>query len=142
LLPRSLDSIYTKTQEWVISDLESRNLMFKSEMTSHSYPFCYRCGYGPLLQCDPLRGLLISKKLKPDLIAQNERVHRLVSRVFEKRTLRQGTRDCPGLEYLSLSLLGYAYAYLGRGENWQIRVIGSVPEELIKQWATGKLPPS
>lgn len=60
-----------KTQDWVIKDLESRSLMFKSGMTTHSYPFCYRCGTALFYNAIPAWFINI-QKIKGEMVKQND----------------------------------------------------------------------
>ncbi len=61
---------YLKTQKWIIENLSTRNLVFKSEMTTHSYPFCYRCGTALFYNALPAYFINI-QKIKKDLSKAN-----------------------------------------------------------------------
>ncbi len=79
---------YTKSQDWVIKDLESRNLMFQSGMTMHSYPFCYRCGTALYYNAIPAWFINIQKIHKAVIYA----LHFIIT-VFP-HALRRGSADC------------------------------------------------
>lgn len=54
----------------IISDLNTRGLLFKEEKITHSYPFCWRC-HGPLLYYAQSSWYVLTTKQKEKLIAEN-----------------------------------------------------------------------
>jgi isoleucyl-tRNA synthetase len=65
---------YKKAEDWVLKDLLSRDLLFKSEKFVHSYPFCYRCETPLYYNAIPAWFINV-QELKPKLIDQNEHIH-------------------------------------------------------------------
>ncbi len=65
---------YKKSEPWVIDDLTKRNLILRSEKTTHSYPFCYRCETPLYYNAVPAWFIDVAK-MKPDLLAQNKNIN-------------------------------------------------------------------
>ena len=63
---------FKKTDAIVIADLESRNLLFKKMMHTHSYPFCWRCGTALFYNAIPAWFVNI-QKIKPQLLQSNDK---------------------------------------------------------------------
>jgi isoleucyl-tRNA synthetase len=122
---------YTKSQEWVITDLESRNLMFKSGMTSHSYPFCYRCGTALYYNAIPAWFINI-QKIKSDLVAQNESIA-WYPEFLKKGRFGKGLETAPDWNISRSRYWGTPMPIWVGEKTGKIRVIGSVEE--LNQWA-------
>ncbi len=58
----------------IISDLKKRNLIFKEEEYTHSYPYCWRCGT-PLLYYARDTWYIRMSSLRKELVKNNEEVH-------------------------------------------------------------------
>ncbi|OGC50226.1 hypothetical protein A2716_03385 [candidate division WWE3 bacterium RIFCSPHIGHO2_01_FULL_40_23] len=58
----------------IIEDLKQRELLLKDEMTTHSYPFCYRCDTPLYYNAVPAWFINI-QKIKPKLIKENEKIN-------------------------------------------------------------------
>ena len=122
---------YSKTQPWVIEDLTSRNLMFKSEMTTHSYPFCYRCGTALYYSAIPAWFINI-QKLKPDLLEQNKSINWYPGFLKNGR-FGKGLETAPDWNISRSRYWGTPMPIWVGEKTGKIRVIGSVEE--ITQWA-------
>ncbi|MBP9670162.1 isoleucine--tRNA ligase [Candidatus Woesebacteria bacterium] len=122
---------YTKSQEWVIKDLTDRNLMFKSEMTSHSYPFCYRCGTALYYNAIPAWFINI-QKIKPDLVAQNEGIA-WYPEFLKKGRFGKGLETAPDWNISRSRYWGTPMPIWVGEKTGKIRVIGSVDE--LNKWA-------
>ncbi len=68
----------------IISELESRGLIFKSERIKHTYPFCWRCGT-PLLYYAMTSWFLKTTAVKDDLIKNNNSVNWIPEHIKEGR---------------------------------------------------------
>ncbi|MBY9019965.1 MAG: isoleucine--tRNA ligase [Candidatus Lokiarchaeota archaeon] len=62
---------FKDVDEEVLKDLDSRNLLYKTEDHNHSYPFCYRCDT-PLLYNALDAWFINIQKIKPTLLKTNE----------------------------------------------------------------------
>ena len=58
----------------IIEDLKERNLLFREELYSHDYPFCWRCK-SPLLYYAKSSWFIKITKIKKDLIKNNEKIN-------------------------------------------------------------------
>jgi isoleucyl-tRNA synthetase len=65
---------YKKAEEWVIEDLARRNLVYRAEKITHSYPFCYRCETPLYFNAVPAWFIDV-QKIKPDLSRENEAIN-------------------------------------------------------------------
>jgi len=73
--PQFLQGKYIKEAESeIVSDLESRKLIFKKEKFTHSYPFCWRCD-SPLIYNAISAWFIDIKKIKGRLIELNEKIN-------------------------------------------------------------------
>ena len=124
---------YAKTQDWVIEDLTGRNLMFKSEMTSHSYPFCYRCGTALYYNAIPAWFINI-QKIKPELSKQNESINWYPGFLKEGR-FGKGLGTAPDWNISRSRYWGTPMPIWIGEKTGKIRVIGSVEE--LQKWTVG-----
>ena len=62
---------FKKADKLVIEDLSKRDLLFKKEKYTHSYPHCWRCGTALFYNAIPAWFVNI-QKIKPGLLASNE----------------------------------------------------------------------
>ncbi len=63
-----------KADPLIIQDLKDRRLLFKEEVVTHSYPFCYRCET-PLIYKAQEAWYLNVEKLRAGLIQTNQGIH-------------------------------------------------------------------
>jgi isoleucyl-tRNA synthetase len=122
---------YTKTQGWIIDDLTSRNLMLRSEMTTHSYPFCYRCGTALYYNAIPAWFINI-QKIKPELIKENQEINWYPGFLKNGR-FGKGLETAPDWNISRSRYWGTPMPIWIGEQTGKIRVIGSVEE--LKQWA-------
>ncbi|MBU1159872.1 class I tRNA ligase family protein, partial [Patescibacteria group bacterium] len=78
----------------IIKDLESRNILFKSEKITHTYPFCWRCD-SPLLYYPLETWYIAVEKIKDELIQNNKKINWIPSHIKEGRFGKwlEGARD-------------------------------------------------
>ncbi|MEI6690444.1 MAG: isoleucine--tRNA ligase [bacterium] len=122
---------YSKVAPWVIEDLSSRNLMFRSEMTSHSYPFCYRCGTALYYNAVPAWFINI-QKIKADLKAQNEQINWYPDFLKHGR-FGKGLDTAPDWNISRSRYWGTPMPIWRGDKTGTIRVIGSIAE--LQKWA-------
>ncbi len=71
--PEFLRGVYFKdADQMIIADLEKRELLFKKEEITHSYPHCWRCG-NPLFYNAIPAWFVNIQKIKKDLLKSNDR---------------------------------------------------------------------
>jgi isoleucyl-tRNA synthetase len=128
---------YLKTQDWIINDLTSRNLMFKSEMTTHSYPFCYRCGT-PLYYSAIPAWFINIQKLKPEMVKQNESIN-WYPEFLKHGRFGKGLETAPDWNISRSRYWGTPMPIWIGEKTGKIRVIGSTEE--LERWSTEKLTP-
>ena len=119
---------YLKTQKWIIEDLTTRNLVYKSEMTSHSYPFCYRCGTALFYNALPAYFINI-QKIKKDLSIANESINWYPSFLKNGR-FGKGLETAPDWNISRSRYWGTPMPIWKGDKTGKIRVIGSIDELL------------
>lgn len=73
--PEFLQGKYIKDAEpEILTDLEDRELLYKKEKYTHSYPFCWRCD-SPLIYNAISAWFINIQKKKQDLISENEKIN-------------------------------------------------------------------
>ncbi len=122
---------YLKTQDWVIEDLASRNLVFKAEKMQHSSPFCYRCGTALYYNAIPAWFINI-QKIKGDMTAQNEPINWYPSFLKHGR-FGKGLETAPDWNISRSRYWGTPMPIWVGEKSGKIRVVGSVEE--LAQWA-------
>jgi isoleucyl-tRNA synthetase len=122
---------YLKTQEWVIKDLEGRGLMFKSGMTTHSYPFCYRCGTALFYNAIPAWFINI-QKIKPEMVKQNDDIAWYPG-FLKKGRFGKGLETAPDWNISRSRYWGTPMPIWIGEKTGKIRVIGSIDE--LQKWA-------
>ncbi len=68
----------------IIQNLKERNILYKEELVSHEYPFCWRCD-SPLLYYAIESWYVLVTEIKDRLIKNNERIHWVPEHVKEGR---------------------------------------------------------
>jgi len=63
-----------RADQEVVTDLEKRHLLFKTEQFTHDYPFCWRCD-SPLLYYAKNSWYIATTKVAKDLLANNEKIN-------------------------------------------------------------------
>lgn len=63
-----------EADESIINDLKERNLFFKSEAVTHTYPFCWRCD-GPLIYLLKPSWFIAMSKIKDEALANNAKIN-------------------------------------------------------------------
>lgn len=127
---------YLKTQNWIINDLSSRNLVYKSEMAPHSAPFCYRCNTGLFYNALPAYFINI-QKLKKDLLAQNESINWYPDYLKHGR-FGKGLETAPDWNISRSRYWGTPMPIWKGEKTGKIRVIGSIAE--LKKYSVTPLP--
>jgi len=122
---------YLKTQKWIIENLSSRNLVYKSEMTTHSYPFCYRCGTALFYNALPAYFINI-QKIKKDLSATNESINWYPA-FLKKGRFGKGLETAPDWNISRSRYWGTPMPIWKGAKTGQLRVISSVQE--LTKWA-------
>jgi isoleucyl-tRNA synthetase len=75
MAPEHLRGVFFKdADKIVIKDLTEKNLLYRSEHYTHSYPHCYRCGT-PLFYNALPAWFINVQKIKPELLKNNESVN-------------------------------------------------------------------
>ena len=82
-----------KADPLIIEDLKNRNLLFKEEKISHSYPFCYRCNT-PLIYKSQTAWYLNVQSVKPDMKETNQKINWIPEHIKDGR-FGQGIETAP-----------------------------------------------
>lgn len=64
---------FKKADQTILSDLESRGVLFKQDVIKHTYPFCWRCDT-PLLYFPSTSWYVAVTKIKDELISENKTI--------------------------------------------------------------------
>lgn len=82
-----------KADPLVIDDLKNRNLLFKQEVITHSYPFCYRCGT-PLIYKSQSAWYLNVHSVKDKMKTTNQNINWVPEHIKDGR-FGQGIETAP-----------------------------------------------
>ena len=82
-----------KADPLVIEDLKNRNLLFKQELITHSYPFCYRCGT-LLIYKSQTAWYLNVQKVKDQMRSTNQKINWVPEHIKNGR-FGQGIETAP-----------------------------------------------
>ncbi|MEK7618496.1 MAG: isoleucine--tRNA ligase [Patescibacteria group bacterium] len=92
--PERLRGVFFKdADKIVINDLKEKNLLYKPETYTHSYPHCYRCAT-PLFYSALPAWFINIQKIKPELIANNEGISWYPEHLKNGR-FKQGIENAP-----------------------------------------------
>lgn len=128
---------YKDLDSKIIEDLKDRNLLFKSETHSHSYPFCYRCETPLYYALQPAWFVNIGK-IRKKMIEANKKINWKPGYLKNGRFLN-GLKTAPDWN-LSRSRYWGSPMPVWKCENCgEVKIIGSI-KELKKKSNANKLP--
>ena len=129
---------YKKAEKWVVSDLEDRRLMYKTDKLLHSVAHCYRCDTKLYYNAVPAWFINV-QKLKKELVAQNEHIEWYPEYLKHGR-FGKGLITAPDWNVSRSRYWGTPMPIWIGEKTGKIRVIGSRDE--LRDWAVDpkKLP--
>jgi len=93
-IPEHLRGVFFKDAEKIVlKELAEKNLVYKTESYTHSYPHCYRCGTPLFYNALPAWFINI-QKIKPELVKNNEDINWYPEHLKNGR-FKQGIENAP-----------------------------------------------
>ncbi|MFH1325251.1 MAG: isoleucine--tRNA ligase [archaeon] len=84
IVPKFVGKFVKSAEKEIIDDLKSRNLLFKKEKITHSYPFCWRCST-PLLYYAINSWFIKVSKFRNELVKFNRKIKWVPEHIKEGR---------------------------------------------------------
>jgi len=122
---------YKKSEEVINQDLNQRQLLFKLDKITHSYPFCYRCNT-PLYYNAVSAWFIDVQKLKAKLIEENENMNWYPQHLKHGR-FGKGLQEAPDWNISRSRYWGTPMPIWQSPNKKHLRVIGSIEE--LQEWA-------
>lgn len=122
---------YKKAESWVIEDLTSRSLLYKTDKIVHSVAHCYRCNTQLFYNAVPAWFINV-QQLKSDLITQNEHINWYPDHLKYGR-FGKGLETAPDWNISRSRYWGTPMPIWKGVKTGQLRVIGS--REELRKWA-------
>jgi len=122
---------YKKGESWVVNNLQERGLVWHAGTITHAYPFCYRCAT-PLYYSAVPAWFINIQKLKPELIAHNEKISWYPDHLKHGR-FGKGLETAPDWNISRSRYWGTPMPVWIGEKTGAVRVVGSRAE--LAQWA-------
>lgn len=122
---------YLKAQDWILTQLKQRNLLYKNEQITHSVAHCYRCNTKLFYNAVPAWFIDV-QKLKKNLITKNQNINWYPDHLKNGR-FGKGLQSAPDWNISRSRYWGTPMPIWHGEKTGKIRVIGSIEE--LKKWA-------
>lgn len=127
---------YLKAQSWIIESLQGRRLLYQTGTTTHSAPFCYRCGTALFYNALPAYFINI-QKIKGDLTSQNESIN-WYPKFLKHGRFGKGLETAPDWNISRSRYWGTPMPIWKGVKTGKVRVIGSIEE--LRHYSVSPLP--